>query len=96
MVLVVGACQESVALPLVGGGGLGAGGLVLAVVEGPVAVDALVEPWLQPAITHTTSKTPANFVFKSQTPTRSPVQPGHRCHGHCKVCADLINPLCFN
>jgi hypothetical protein len=57
LVLVVGACQESVAAPLVGGGGLGGGGLgggglgggglgggcALAVVEGP-AVDALVEP----------------------------------------------------
>jgi len=82
-------------VPLVGGGGggggggdggigdgLGAGGLVvpLAVVEGSV-VDALIGTWSQPASTHATStKTPVNFIFKAQTPTRGPCNGATSCH----------------
>jgi len=66
-----------------GGGvgvGLGAGGLVaLAVVE--ASVDAVTGTWPQPASTHATStKTPVNFIFKAQPPTRGPCDGATSCH----------------
>src|SRR6267142_2641713 len=62
-VLVVGACQESVAVPL-----------LLLVAEVPAdTVDRPVGSWWQPTSTHAASaRTPANFtIFKAQTPSRS-------------------------
>src|SRR6267142_570008 len=95
-VLVVGACQESVAVLL-----------PLLVAEVPAGtVDRPAGSWWQPTSTHAAStRTAANFtIFKAQTPSRPGVT-GHSVQitgklrlpgGSCKVHAHALISLYFN